>query len=179
MPPKPTAARRGAHSAPRRVTRRKRPVSAPDGAAGTLRFLWYASPCSGALFHFVLLAGDEPLAHRVLPATTPGGRPGLPARGVWMQVPPGSGLAEAVPVAAVQEGTCCLLGHAADAPGPEVLLAALQTGRLLPRLTTAAGIVETYSLIQLRAGGAAWLLGAASYLPAPAAKLAGAARARA
>ena len=173
MPPKPTAALPGAHPAPRAVARRKRPVSAPDGDADALRFLWYASPCSGALFHFVLLAGDEPLAHWVLPATTPGGQPGLPARGVWMQVPPGSGLA--VPAAA-QEGTCCLLGRAAGAPGPEALLAALQTGRR-PRLTTAAGTVETYSLIQLRAGGAAWLLGAASYLPAPAAELAGGARA--
>lgn len=127
-----------------------------------LRFAWYACPRTGAFVHFTLLSGKQCLAQWMLPGPMPVGRPNVPAPGVWLQVPPSKPEGESV-----AHGSCQIISEKATTLVAQTVLQAIQAGRMLLHLTDKGGESKTYSLIQLRPGSSAWLLGPVSYYCVP------------
>jgi hypothetical protein len=107
--------------------------------------------------HLLLLDGPTPLAQWVLPVAQPADQPTPLPVGLWLQVAPSAEAPTPPAHAAVQQGTCYVVGHA-PALVPAGLPTALQTGHLLLHLPTPTGTAETYRLMQLCPDGAGWLL---------------------
>jgi hypothetical protein len=129
-----------------RIARRPR-LASPPPAAG---FDWYFCPQAGAFSHLVLVAGQQPLGHWVLPAV--GGAP-VPITGLWLQVAPGLGLAR--PVA---HGAGCRGTGAALRPATSPLAQAIGGGLVLHLPAAADGLRQLYWLRPLQPGSASWLL---------------------
>jgi hypothetical protein len=132
-------------------TIRQRPVRVAPPVITQLQ--WYACPSLGPFAHLLLVDGPTLLAHWVLPAVQLSNQPTPLQEGMWLQVPPNAQVPTPAPDAAVQQGTCCVLGH-----DPMPSATALPAGKLLLHLPTAAGRPETYALTQLRPDSAGWLL---------------------
>jgi hypothetical protein len=147
MPPKKLAPPPAALPALRTI--RQRPMRVAPLVVTELQ--WYACPASGAFAHLLLLDGPTLLGHWVLPAVPPTDHSAPLRTGMWLQVSASAEVPTPSPSAAVQQGTCCVLGHAPHEP-------ALPTGKLLLHLPSATGAAETYALTQLRSDGAGWLL---------------------
>lgn len=124
----------------------------PTGPTPTAQFEWYFCPQAGAFSHLVLLAGQQPLGHWVLPALGSGAAE--PAPGLWLQVPPGLELSRPVADAAGCRGTALSRHDASTAPA--VAISAL--AELLLHLPAADGPHHLYWLRPLRPGSTSWLL---------------------
>lgn len=127
-------------------TARRRQSAGPAPAA---EFDWYFCPQAGSFSHLVLVAGQQPLGHWVLPAVGRGAP--LPTTGLWLQVAPGLGLARPVAHEAGCRGT-----GAALRPAASPLAAA--SGALVLHLPAANGLRQRYWLRPLQPGSPAWLL---------------------
>jgi hypothetical protein len=141
------------------VTQRAAPATRPvlrtgqrrpqAGPAPTVGFEWYFCPQAGAFSHLVLVAGQQPLGHWVLPAVGSGAP--VPTTGLWLQVAAGLGLARPVAHAAGCRGT-----GAALRPATPPLAAA--SGGLVLHLPAANGLRQLYWLRPLQPGSLSWLL---------------------
>jgi hypothetical protein len=117
----------------------------PLGPGTTAQFEWYFCSPTGAFSHLVLLAGQLPLGHWVLP--TLGGGAAEPTPGLWLQVAPGLELARPGASDTGCRGTA-LSRHAASTAPAELVL----------HLPAANGPHHLYWLRPLRPGSASWLL---------------------
>jgi len=128
----------------------------------SLRFAWCASPHSETFVHFAILMEQQCLVQWALPDAALIGRPGNLVSGVWLQQP-----VSALPTGVVAQGTCEVVTQKQQDSTLKTLQQALKHGRMLLRLTDETGESKAYSLIQLRPGSSAWLLGPASYCTTP------------
>jgi hypothetical protein len=129
-----------------RTARRQRQ---PAGPAPAAQFEWYFCSPAGTVSHLVLLAGQQPLGHWVLPAL--GGGAAEPSTGLWLQVAPGLGLAR--PGANGPGGRGTALGRNAAGTAPAVAI--LAPAGLVLHLPATNGLHHLY---WLRPGSASWLL---------------------
>lgn len=132
------------------VTHRQRQQVGPTGAP---HFSWYLCPQAGAFRHLVLLAGQQPLVHWVLPAL--GSGLVEPTPGLWLQVAPDLDLAPPVADEASCQGAAWAVSRG-RAASPATTQAVEQLVLQLPALPE--GPNQVYWLRQLRPGGSSWLL---------------------
>jgi hypothetical protein len=125
-----------------RSARRQRLPAGPTPAA---RLEWYFCAAAGTFSHLVLLAGQLPLGHWVLPAL--GGGAAEPTAGLWLQVAPRLGLARPGADGPGCRGTA--LGRDAVGTAP---------AELVLHLPAADGPHHLYWLRPLQPGSTSWLL---------------------
>ena len=111
------------------ITYRQRQQAGPTGAP---HFSWYLCPQAGAFRHLVLLVGQQPLAHWVLPATTLG--LAEPTPGLWLQVAPDQDVALPVADLASCRGTAWAVGRATGRAASTATQAVEQLVLQLPAL---------------------------------------------
>ena len=133
------------------VTHRQRQQTGPTGAP---HFSWYLCPQAGAFRHLVLLAGQQPLVHWVLPATELGIAELTP--GLWLQVAPDQEVALPIADHASCRGTAWAVVRTKDRVAAAATQAVEQLVLQLP--ATPEGTSQVYWLHRLRPGGSSWLL---------------------
>jgi len=126
-----------------------------------LRYAWYTCPLSGSYQYLGIFARKRCLALWRLLRPIPGCQEKKPGKGICLQE-----IEVPTLVDATETGRCKLPGTTIAGSYSQQLQQALSKGRLLLQLIhPVSGVTNTYSLIQVRTGGTAWLFSEVYYRP--------------